>query len=110
MKGFIAPILSPRHSVALHGIPMREGTMFVSDIISQKGSGVFSVRAATSVAEVARDLTDLRIGSVLVLEPDNRTVGIVSERDLVRALARQGAKAMELEAGNVMTTDVVTCD
>src|SRR5689334_451808 len=110
MKGFIAPILSPRHSVALRCIYIKEGTMFVSDILSQKGNGVFSVRAATSVAEVAQDLTELRIGSVLVIEPDNRIVGIVSERDLVRALARHGAAAMQLEARNVMTTDVVTCD
>jgi CBS domain-containing protein len=84
--------------------------MFVSDILSQKGNSVFSVRPATSVAQVAQELTDLRIGSVLVLEADNRIAGIVSERDLVRALARHGAKAMELEARNVMTTDVVTCD
>lgn len=84
--------------------------MFVSDILSQKGSGVFSVSAATSVAQVAQDLTERRIGSVLVLEGDNRIAGIVSERDLVRALARHGAKAMELQALNVMTTDVVTCD
>jgi CBS domain-containing protein len=84
--------------------------MFVSDILSQKGNSVISVKAATSVAQVAQDLTELRIGSVLVLEADNRIAGIVSERDLVRALARHGAKAMELEARNVMTTDVVTCD
>ena len=84
--------------------------MFVSDILSQKGNSVFSVSPATSVAQVAQDLTELRIGSVLVLDGDNRIVGIVSERDLVRALARHGAKAMELEARNVMTTDVVTCD
>ena len=84
--------------------------MFVSDILSQKGNSVFSVRSATSVAEIARQLTELRVGSVLVLTADNRLAGIVSERDLVRALARHGAKAMELEAGSVMTTDVKTCD
>jgi CBS domain-containing protein len=84
--------------------------MFVSDILSQKGNSVFSVHASTSVAQVAQDLTELRIGSVLVLEADNRIAGIVSERDLVRALARHGARAMELEAHSVMTTDVITCD
>jgi CBS domain-containing protein len=84
--------------------------MFVSDILSHKGNSVFSVTSATPVAEVARELTDRRIGSVLVLEADNRLAGIVSERDLVRALARYGAQAMEQQAGSVMTTDVVTCD
>ncbi len=36
--------------------------------------------------------------------------GIVSERDLVRAFASHGADAMDLEAGKIMTRDVVTCD
>jgi CBS domain-containing protein len=84
--------------------------MFVSDILSQKGNSVFSVNSTTSVAEVAQQLTDRRIGSVLVLDGDNRIAGIVSERDLVRALSRYGAKAMELETRKIMTTDVVTCD
>jgi CBS domain-containing protein len=84
--------------------------MFVSDILSQKGTSVFSVTSTTSVAEVAQQLTERRIGSVLVLEADSRIAGIVSERDLVRALARYGAKAMDLETGDVMTKDVITCD
>jgi CBS domain-containing protein len=84
--------------------------MFVSDILSQKGTGVFSVTSTTSVAEVAQELTERRIGSVLVLEADSRIAGIVSERDLVRALARHGAKAMDLKTGDVMTADVITCD
>jgi CBS domain-containing protein len=84
--------------------------MFVSDILSQKGTSVFSVTSTTSVAEVAQQLTERRIGSVLVLDADSRITGIVSERDLVRALARYGAKAMDLETGDVMTKDVITCD
>jgi len=84
--------------------------MFVSDILSQKGGLVYSVTPATSVAEVAQQLSSRRIGSVLVLSDQNAVVGIVSERDLVRATATHGAKALELEARQVMTRDVVTCD
>jgi CBS domain-containing protein len=84
--------------------------MFVSDILSQKGGLVFSVTAGTSVAEVAQQLSVRRIGSVLVLNDESSVLGIVSERDLVRALATQGAKALELEAQQVMTREVVTCD
>ena len=83
--------------------------MFVSDILSQKGGLVYSVTAGTSVAEVAQQLSVRRIGSVLVLNDQSSVVGIVSERDLVRAFAAYGAKAMELEARQVMTRDVVTC-
>ena len=83
--------------------------MFVSDILTQKGGLVFSVTPATSVAEVAQQLSVRRIGSVLVLNEHSSVVGIVSERDLVRALATHGIRAMELEARQVMTRDVVTC-
>jgi CBS domain-containing protein len=83
--------------------------MFVSDILSQKGGLVYSVTPATSVAEVTQQLSSRRIGSVLVLSDQSAVVGIVSERDLVRATAMHGAKALELEARQVMTRDVVTC-
>ncbi len=84
--------------------------MFVSDILSQKGGSVFTVTPGTSVAQVSQQLSVRRIGSVLVLDGDGGVAGIVSERDLVRALASHGAKALELEARQVMTRDVVTCD
>ncbi len=84
--------------------------MFVSDILSQKGGSVFTVTPGTSVAQVSQQLSVRRIGSVLVLDGEGGVVGIVSERDLVRALASHGAKALELEARQVMTRDVVTCD
>ncbi len=84
--------------------------MFVSDILSQKGGSVFTVSPETSVAQVSQQLSVRRIGSVLVLDGEGGVAGIVSERDLVRALASHGAKALELEARQVMTRDVVTCD
>ena len=84
--------------------------MFVSDILSQKGGLVFSVTPATSMAEVSKQLSARRIGSVLVLNEASSVVGIVSERDLVRALAAHGPQALDLEARQIMTRDVVTCD
>jgi len=84
--------------------------MFVSDILSQKGGSVFTVSPGTSLAQTSQQLSVRRIGSVLVLDEDGGVAGIVSERDLVRALASHGAKAMELEAKQVMTREVVTCD
>ena len=83
--------------------------MFVSDILSQKGGLVFSVTPGTTVAEIAKQLSVRRIGSVLILNEHSSVVGIVSERDLVRAIAAHGDKAMELEARQVMTRDVITC-
>jgi CBS domain-containing protein len=84
--------------------------MFVSDILAQKGGLVFTVTPGTSVAQLSQQLSTRRIGSMLVVDGEGSVAGIVSERDLVRALASHGAKAMELEARQVMTRDVVTCD
>jgi CBS domain-containing protein len=47
---------------------------------------------------------------VLVMDKHDAVAGIVSERDLVRAFAMHGVKALELEASEVMTRDVTTCD
>ena len=84
--------------------------MFVSDILSQKGGLVYSVAPDMAVAEVAKQLNARRIGSVLVLNEASSVVGILSERDLVRAMATHGLEALELEARQIMTRDVITCD
>jgi CBS domain-containing protein len=86
------------------------GTMFVSDILSQKGGSVFTVTPDTSVAQVAQQLSTRRIGAVLVLEDRDSVIGVVSERDLVRAVASHGQAALEMEAREIMTRDVTTCD
>ncbi|HKV16814.1 MAG TPA: CBS domain-containing protein [Reyranella sp.] len=83
--------------------------MFVSDILAEKGSLVFSARPQATVAQVAGQLSTHRIGSVLVLQ-DNEVIGVVSERDLVRAMAEHGGAALDMEARQVMTREVVTCD
>ena len=83
--------------------------MFVSDILSQKGGLVFTVTPGTTVAQVAQQLSTRRIGSVLVMAGTDSIAGIVSERDLVRALAQHGASALDVEVRQVMTREVVTC-
>jgi CBS domain-containing protein len=84
--------------------------MFVSDILAQKGTGVHAVPPTASVAEVSQQLSARRIGSVLVIDGDGSVQGILSERDVVRALARDGAAALGLEVSRIMTREVVTCD
>jgi CBS domain-containing protein len=83
--------------------------MFVSDILSQKGGLVFTVTPDTTIAQIAQLLSARRIGSVLVMADGDAIDGIVSERDLVRAIAGQGAAALDLEVRQVMTREVVTC-
>jgi CBS domain-containing protein len=61
-----------------------------------------------SLAEVAATLAEKRIGAVLIVEGD-AIRGIVSERDIVRALAKFGSEALRKLAGDCMTTKVITC-
>lgn len=89
--------------------PERGEGMFVSDILAQKGGLVFTVTPGTTVAEVAQQLSTRRIGSVLVIDGTHGIAGIVSERDVVRAMARHGGAALDLAVRQVMTRDVVTC-
>jgi CBS domain-containing protein len=84
--------------------------MFVSDILLQKGGLVFTVTPGTTFAQISQQLSTRRIGSVLVVDRLDHVVGIVSERDLVHALAINGQMALQLEAAQVMTREVVTCD
>jgi CBS domain-containing protein len=84
--------------------------MFVSDILSAKGGLVFTITPGTTVAEAAQQLATRRIGSLVVLDGTDTVAGIVSERDLVRALARHGAEALDLEVSEIMTRTVTTCD
>ena len=83
--------------------------MFVSDILSQKGGLVFTVTPGTTLAQIVQQLSVRRIGSVLVMADTDGVAGIVSERDIVRAMATQGPSALDLEAREVMTRDVQTC-
>jgi len=84
--------------------------MFVSDILAQKGGLVFTVSPGTTLSQISRQLSTRRIGAVLVVDRLDQVVGIVSERDIVHALAIHGTAAHELAAAQIMTRDVTTCD
>ena len=84
--------------------------MLVSQILKSKSDeGVVTVPPGTTVARAAEILSSRRIGSIIV-SPDGKTlVGIVSERDIVRQLARSGAGCMKDSVDNIMTANVVCC-
>ncbi len=86
----------------------RGSEMIISGILKGKGSQVVSVRAQDGVASIARILAQHRIGAVLVLERDGQVLGIVSERDIVRALASLGEGVMRMTAGQLMTRVLFT--
>ena len=83
--------------------------MLVSDILKAKGRDVITGSPGETLREIAALLSEHRIGAVLVVNPGGRVGGILSERDIVKAVAREGAKALELSASEVMTRRVVSC-
>jgi CBS domain-containing protein len=82
--------------------------MTVHDILQTKGAQVVSVSPGDTVGNVARVLNDRRIGAVLVRD-EGKVVGVFSERDVVRGLARYGAQTLDRPVSDLMTHDVVTC-
>ena len=80
--------------------------MLVAQILKAKGDAVFTASPAESVAAVAALLHSRRVGALVVVDAE-RVVGIVSERDIVRALAEIGAKALADQVALHMTKDVV---
>jgi len=83
--------------------------MIVKTILSAKGGDVISIEPTATLETAVRTLTEHRIGALLVLGPDRRVVGILSERDIVRVLAAQGAGVLSQPLSQVMTRKVVTC-
>jgi CBS domain-containing protein len=82
--------------------------MTVGAVLKHKGNSIVSVAPSTTVLEIAEIITSRRIGAVLVLGNDPPVAGIVSERDVVKAVARQPDKVMSLRADDLMTRNVIT--
>jgi CBS domain-containing protein len=80
--------------------------VLVSDLIKRKGSAVTKASPETTVATLLDLLAEHRIGAVVV-SADGRVDGIVSERDVVRALRTAGAALLDAPISTVMTSDVV---
>jgi CBS domain-containing protein len=83
--------------------------MKIEDVIRNKGSQVVTITAEATVAELIEVLGRHNIGAVVVSPDGHRVDGIVSERDVVRHLAADGAAVLALPVSALMTTDVVTC-
>ncbi|NJM30832.1 MAG: CBS domain-containing protein [Rhizobiales bacterium] len=84
--------------------------MSVSQILKSKGNAVVSGKSADTLGHIAKQLASHRIGAVLILDDKGGIAGIVSERDIVRAVANHGAAALNKTAGSIMTPKVFTCE
>jgi len=84
--------------------------MLVGQILQMKSSaGVVTVPSNTSIAAAAKMLAERKFGSLVVSDDGKRAAGIISERDIVRVIALQGASVLDDPVSKHMTTAVVTC-
>ncbi len=83
--------------------------MAVSHILGVKGRNVFTVRPTDTVEAVAKLLSEKRIGAVVVTDDVGHIAGIVSERDVVRQIAGEGAAVLKKPTSAIMTKNVHTC-
>jgi CBS domain-containing protein len=84
--------------------------MTIDQILNDKGREIISVKADSSLAEAARTLDLKRIGAVVALEDGGAIIGVLSERDIVRQVARNGEAALKMTVGDAMTRDVITIE
>ena len=82
--------------------------MSVSEILNGKGGTVITVTPETSLVDVTKTLAKHKIGA-LVAKDGNAVCGIVSERDIVRHVANDGAEALQHTVADCMTKAVISC-
>jgi CBS domain-containing protein len=84
--------------------------MLASEILERKGSEVATVAPDDSVADALRVLEQHGVGALVVSADGTTVAGILSERDIVRRLAQEGAEALSQDVAQLMIAEVFTCD
>jgi CBS domain-containing protein len=83
--------------------------MTVKAILSRKGYDVVTIEPSAMLTAAMKLLSERRIGALVITGPDQRIVGILSERDIVRTLAERGPSVLNEPLADVMTRKVMTC-
>ena len=85
------------------------GVMRVEEVLAVKGDTVHTIEPGASVHEAATILLELNIGALVCTDPTGGVIGIVSERDVARAVARFGWDCVDMAVAEIMVRDVVSC-
>lgn len=83
--------------------------MNVASILKMKGRAVTTARPDTSLLNIAQKLGAKKIGAIVVVGENGQVAGIISERDVIRAIAERGPAALDAPASEIMTRAVVSC-
>jgi len=88
---------------------LREEAMIVEHILADKGHDVITTGPERTLLETARLLDEKRVRAVVVSDARHPVLGIISERDIARAVAQRGAAALNEPVSQHMTAKVITC-
>ncbi len=83
--------------------------MPVSQILSVKGRSIVTALSTEKIENIARTLAEHRIGAIVIVNDNGSIAGILSERDIVRIVAKEGGAGLAKDAGSIMTRNVKTC-
>ncbi len=83
--------------------------MNVASILDRKGRDVVTAPEDISLREAAQELRRKRIGALVILNDSGEIAGILSERDIVRAMADKGGIAADMPASRFMSRNICTC-
>lgn len=83
--------------------------MLVKDVLAHKGAAVATITPDSSIADVVARLAENHVGALVVSSDGQRIDGIISERDVVRALRTRGEGLLAVKVSEIMTANVLTC-
>lgn len=83
-------------------------TVQVRDLLRHKGRGVATVSPEVTVADLLSRLAENNVGAMVVTSESGSVRGIVSERDVVRAMHRKGSGLLTETVSSIMTSEVTT--
>ena len=83
--------------------------MTVANILKKKGTKIISVQQNQTILEALNAMAEHHIGAVLVMTEAGEMAGVLSERDIVRALPNAKGKLRAQKVSSIMTSKVITC-
>ena len=96
-------------SVRVSRMRVEDTFMNVASILKSKGRAVTTVRPNASLLDCAKKLGPKRIGAIVVVGDNGDVAGIISERDIIRAISEHSGHALNMMVAEVMTRNVVSC-
>ncbi|GIK49410.1 MAG: CBS domain-containing protein [Hyphomonadaceae bacterium] len=82
--------------------------MLIAHVLRDKGADVHTLPMNATLQQAAEELHVRKVGALVVIDAESALIGVFSERDLAREIARRGEAALSTEVGAAMTRKVIT--